>query len=375
MKQIILSLPIIIALVGKIFSLTTPSFIADFQMYHPIIYGIVGFIAIIFYILVLVLLFDSEDKDAQDIYSVSYIVYIPIVFYLLSNLLSMKVPKFIINFSDSHTIISFILIFIATGIYLFFIVGGASLVIANKNYSLPNIIFALIPVISIVLLYIFDIGMPPFIVNFYNNHKIWFFIVFGIIALSYICVLFNLISYSIAGKIAFVFIIAFFVLTFIYRDNVLFFNNISNNKLVINNSSNEKNNTTVNNNEDIENVIITEENTNNGQNNLTDEDFNDDILSLAKDNLDKILIGLAVLASIVVILFIIRFIDNMRNGVNITYTKDGDIFKLKGKKNNFVITKNGKHSFLVKDGITVAYKPAFKIFEKFKFYNNDNRGK
>ena len=56
--------------------------------------------------------------------------------------------------------------------------------------------------------------------------------------------------------------------------------------------------------------------------------------------------------------------------------KSGEIIILKEWRESFidygkiylVITKNGKHSFLVKDGITVAYKPAFRLFKKFKFY-------
>ncbi len=369
MKQIILLLPIIISLAVKIFSLPINLVIDNYQTMHPILYIIKAWFITIFYVALLASLFETNDKDKEEVNGMLYVISVPIAFYLISNFLSIKVPGFIINFANAHHIIFSILIGIVTAFYLLMIVAGAVSVIENKKYSYPRVIFALIPAISIVLLYIFNIGMPPFIINFYNNHKIWFFIVFGIIALSYICVLFSLLSFSNASRMAFVFIIAFTVLTFIFRDNVLFFNDISNNKLVINNSSNEKDNTSVNNNEDIENIILTEENTNNESNDLTDKEYSsDDISIFIEENFDKILISLAVLAVILIILFIIRAINNSKNGVNITYTKDGDVFKLRGKKDNFVITKNGKHSFLVRDGITVAYKPVFRLFRKFKFY-------
>ena len=57
----------------------------------------------------------------------------------------------------------------------------------------------------------------------------------------------------------------------------------------------------------------------------------------------------------------------IKNRVNIKYVKGNDTFKLKGKKDNFIITKNGKHQFLVKDGMIIAYKPT-KLFSKFKYY-------
>ena len=371
MKNIIFLLPVIIALLGKIFSLSTPAFIYNFQIGHPIIYGIIGSVIIILYICILALLFDTDDKDKEEAYGILYIIIIPIVFYLLANLLFIKMPNFIINFSNAHPIISSIIIGIISGLYLLIIIAGASSVIEIKKYSSPRIIFALIPALTIVLLYIFNIGVPPFIINFYNNHKVWFYIVFGIIALSYICVLFSLVSFSNASKTALVFIIAFAVLTFMFRDQVLFFNNISDNKVAVSNSLNDEDNISVNN---IENEILTEENNveennNNESNNLTDNEYSsNDISIFIEENFDKIVIVFAVLAVMLIILFIIKAINNSKNGVNITYTKDGDIFKLKGKKDNFVITKNGKHSFLVKDGITVAYKPAFRLFKKFKFY-------
>ncbi|MEI0492096.1 hypothetical protein R4J17_06600 [Brachyspira intermedia] len=376
MKNIMFLLPVIIALLGKIFSLSTPAFIYNFQIGHPIIYGIIGGVIIIFYICFLALLFDTDDKDKEEVYGILYIIIVPIVFYLLANLLSIKMPNFIINFGNAHPIISSIIIGIISGLYLLIIIAGAGSVIELKKYSSPRIIFALIPALTIILLYIFNIGVPPFIMNFYNNHKIWFYIVFIIAALSYICVLFSLVSFSNASRTALVFIIAFAVLTFMFRDQVLFFNNISDNKVAVSKSLNDKDNISVNNN--IENEILTEENNveennNNESNNLIDNEYSsNDISIFIEENFDKIVIVFAVLAVMLVILFIIKAINNSKNGVNITYTKDGDTFKLKGKKDNFVITKNGKHSFLVKDGIIVAYKPAFKFLEKFKFYGKSN---
>lgn len=71
--------------------------------------------------------------------------------------------------------------------------------------------------------------------------------------------------------------------------------------------------------------------------------------------------------SILYIINLIAFIISRKNRVNIKYVKGNDTFKLKGKKDNFIITKNGKHQFLVKDGMIIAYKPT-KLFSKFKYY-------
>ena len=71
--------------------------------------------------------------------------------------------------------------------------------------------------------------------------------------------------------------------------------------------------------------------------------------------------------SILYIINLIAFIISRKNRVNIKYVKGNDIFKLKGKKDNFIITKNGKHRFLVKDGMIIAYKPT-KLFSRFKYY-------
>ncbi|WP_288681464.1 hypothetical protein [uncultured Brachyspira sp.] len=71
--------------------------------------------------------------------------------------------------------------------------------------------------------------------------------------------------------------------------------------------------------------------------------------------------------SILYIINLIAFIISRKNRVNIKYVKGNDTFKLKGKKDNFIITKNGKHRFLVKDGMIIAYKPT-KLFSRFKYY-------
>ena len=71
--------------------------------------------------------------------------------------------------------------------------------------------------------------------------------------------------------------------------------------------------------------------------------------------------------SILYIINLIAFIISRKNRVNIKYVKGNDIFKLKGKKDNFIITKNGRHQFLVKDGMIIAYKPT-KLFSRFKYY-------
>lgn len=74
--------------------------------------------------------------------------------------------------------------------------------------------------------------------------------------------------------------------------------------------------------------------------------------------------------SILYIINLIAFIISRKNRVNIKYVKGNDTFKLKGKKDNFIITKNGRHQFLVKDGMIIAYKPT-KLFSKFKYYENN----
>ena len=222
MSKIIIFLPAFIALIGKIFSKETPLFISNFQMSHPIIYMIISLIIIIAYIALLSSLFNI-DRINHNKYL--YIISIPIAFYLISNLLNIKPSSFIVNFADSHTIIFSILVGIITAFYLLFIIIAAFMVIENKDYYPSSvIIFALIPAAAIVLLYIFNIGIPPFIINFYKNHKVWFYIVLSITALTYIIVLFNLLSLYRHGKSVLIFIIIFAVLTFIFRDNILFFN-------------------------------------------------------------------------------------------------------------------------------------------------------
>ena len=222
MSKIIIFLPVFIALVGKIFSKGTPLFISNFQMSHPIIYMIISLIIIIAYIVLLSSLFNIEIESHN---KYLYIILIPIVFYLISSLLNIKPPSFIINFADSHTVIFSILVGIITVFYLLLIIIAAFMVIINKDYYPSSIIiFALIPSAAIVLLYIFNIGVPTFIINFYINHKVWFYIVFSITALTYIIVLFNLLSLYRHGKSVLIFIIIFAVLTFIFRNNILFFN-------------------------------------------------------------------------------------------------------------------------------------------------------
>ena len=219
MLKIIIFLPILVALIGKFFIKNTPVFISNFQMNHPAIYIIIALFIIMVYIISLSSLFKIEEKSNKNLYIIS----IPIVFYLLSHLLNIKSPSFIINFANSHNIIFSILVGIITAIYLFFILLGALSVIENKSYSNSIIIFSLIPVAAIILLYIFNIGIPTFIIDFYHNHKIWFYIVLSITALIYISVLFNLLSLYSYGKPVFAFIIIFAVLTFLFRDNILFF--------------------------------------------------------------------------------------------------------------------------------------------------------
>ena len=100
-------------------------------------------------------------------------------------------------------------------------------------------------------------------------------------------------------------------------------------------------------------------------------DFKDFIINLYNSYLDSSNSNLfLIIISIVSVLYIINliaFLIAQKNKVNIKYKKDGDTFKLKGKKDNFIITKNGKHQFLVKDGMIVAYKPT-KLFSRFKYY-------
>ena len=105
-------------------------------------------------------------------------------------------------------------------------------------------------------------------------------------------------------------------------------------------------------------------------------DFKDFIINLynsyfnrANSNLFLIIISIV---SVLYIINLIAFLIAQKNKVNIKYKKDGDTFKLKGKKDNFIITKNGKHKFLVKDGMIVAYKPT-KLFSKFKYYENNKK--
>lgn len=79
---------------------------------------------------------------------------------------------------------------------------------------------------------------------------------------------------------------------------------------------------------------------------------------------------IVLIISILYIINLIAFIISRKNIVNIKYVKGNDTFKLKGKKDNFIITKNGRHQFLVKDGMIIAYKPT-KLFSKFKYYENN----
>lgn len=229
MSKIIIFSPVFIALIGDIFSKETLLFISNFQMSHPIIYMVISLIIIIAYIVLLSSLFNIKIESHN---KYLYIISIPIVFYLLSNLLNIKPPSFIVNFANSHTMIFSILVGIITAFYLLFIIIAAIMAIKNKEYSSSINIFVLMPAAVIILLYIFNIGVPTFIINFYKNHKIWFYIVFSITALTYIIVLFNLLSiymqgayvFNSHGKIVLIFIIIFAILTFIFRDNILFFN-------------------------------------------------------------------------------------------------------------------------------------------------------
>lgn len=82
---------------------------------------------------------------------------------------------------------------------------------------------------------------------------------------------------------------------------------------------------------------------------------------------DTMLLIIISIISALYIINLIAFFIAQKYKVNIKYIKGGDTFKLKGKKDNFIITKNGKHSFLVKDGMIVAYKPA-KGLGSFKYY-------
>ncbi|WP_302272690.1 hypothetical protein [Brachyspira aalborgi] len=82
---------------------------------------------------------------------------------------------------------------------------------------------------------------------------------------------------------------------------------------------------------------------------------------------NNIFLIIILIISILYIINLIAFIISRKNRVNIKYVKGNDTFKLKGKKDNFIITKNGKHQFLVKDGMIIAYKPT-KLFSKFKYY-------
>lgn len=82
---------------------------------------------------------------------------------------------------------------------------------------------------------------------------------------------------------------------------------------------------------------------------------------------NNIFLIIILLISILYIINLIAFIISRKNRVNIKYVKGNDTFKLKGKKDNFIITKNGKHQFLVKDGMIIAYKPT-KLFSRFKYY-------
>lgn len=82
---------------------------------------------------------------------------------------------------------------------------------------------------------------------------------------------------------------------------------------------------------------------------------------------NNIFLIIILIISILYIINLIAFIISRKNRVNIKYVKGNDTFKLKGKKDNFIITKNGKHRFLVKDGMIIAYKPT-KLFSRFKYY-------
>lgn len=100
-------------------------------------------------------------------------------------------------------------------------------------------------------------------------------------------------------------------------------------------------------------------------------DFKDFLINLYysyfySGNNTMLLIIISTISALYIINLIAFFIAQ-KYKVNIKYIKDGDTFKLKGKKDNFIITKNGKHSFLVKNGMIVAYKPT-RLFSRFKYY-------
>ena len=85
---------------------------------------------------------------------------------------------------------------------------------------------------------------------------------------------------------------------------------------------------------------------------------------------NNIFLIIILIISILYIINLIAFIISRKNRVNIKYVKGNDTFKLKGKKDNFIITKNGRHQFLVKDGMIIASKPT-KLFSKFKYYKDN----
>lgn len=92
-------------------------------------------------------------------------------------------------------------------------------------------------------------------------------------------------------------------------------------------------------------------------------DFKDFIINLYNlyfysENDSMLLIIISIISALYIINLIVFFIAQ-KYKVNIKYIKD-----------NFIITKNGKHSFLVKDGMIIAYKPN-KLFSKFKYYINN----
>lgn len=100
-------------------------------------------------------------------------------------------------------------------------------------------------------------------------------------------------------------------------------------------------------------------------------DFNDFIINLYNlyfyDEKNNLFLIIICVISALYIINLIAFFIARKDRVNIKYIKDGDTFKLKGKKDNFIITKNDKHSFLVKNGMIVAYKPT-RLFSRFKYY-------
>lgn len=95
-------------------------------------------------------------------------------------------------------------------------------------------------------------------------------------------------------------------------------------------------------------------------------DYINFIQTIYNKNNNLFLIIILIISTLYII-NLIAFIISRKNRVNIKYVKGNDTFKLKGKKDNFIITKNGKHQFLVKDGMIIAYKPT-KLFSKFKYY-------